>query len=93
MANLCGNHYQLHMSMVEASSQRVMIEKVFAALKCVRLARMSHHSHQMLRRMLGAVPGPRVEDLSDTWGEELLSLEKENSSDFEMQSAMRQNTQ
>ena len=36
--------------------------------------------------MWGAIPGPRVEDLSDKWGEELLSLEKENSSDFEKQS-------
>ena len=87
MANLCGNHYQLHMSMVEASSQRVMFDKVFAAPKCLRLSRMSHHSHQLLRRMLEVVPGPKLEDLSDTWGEELLSLEKENSSDFEMQSA------
>ena len=26
MAKLCGSHYQLHMSMVEASSQRVMID-------------------------------------------------------------------
>ena len=29
------------------------------------------------------MPGPRIEDLSDTWGEELLSLQKEISSDFE----------
>ena len=33
--------------------------------------------------MLGAVPGDRREDLSEIWEEELLSLEKENSSDFE----------
>ena len=32
------------------------------------------------------MPGPRVEDLGDTRGEELLSLEKENSSEFEKQS-------
>ena len=37
--------------------------------------------------MLGAVPRPRVEGLSDTWGEELLSLAKEQSSDFEKQRA------
>ena len=33
-----------------------------------------------------AVPEPSVEDLGDTWGEELLSVEKENSSEFEKQS-------
>ena len=38
--------------------------------------------------MLGAVPGPRVEDLSDIWGEELLSLEKKNTRDFENQNAI-----
>ena len=33
-----------------------------------------------------AVPGDRAEDLGDTWGEELLSLQRENSSGFEKQS-------
>ena len=86
MANLCGSHHPLHMSMVEPSSQRVMIDKAFSVPMCVRLARLSHHSPQLLRKMLGAVPGPRVEDLRNTWVEELLSLEKENSSDLGKQS-------
>ena len=88
MANLCGSHYQLLMGMVEASSQRVMTDKAFSVPKCVRLARMSHHSHRLLRKMLGAVPGIRVEDLSETWGEELLKPERENTSDFERQNAI-----
>ena len=33
----------------------------------VRLARMSHHSYQLLLKMLGAVPAPKVEYLSDIW--------------------------
>ena len=86
MANVCGSHYPLNMSMIEVSSHRVMIDKVFSVPKCVRLARMSQHLHQLLRRMLGVVPGPRVEDLSNTRGEKLLSWEKQNSSDFEKQS-------
>ena len=32
------------------------------------------------------MPSSRTEDLSGSWGEELLSLEKENTSDFENQS-------
>ena len=39
MANLCGSHYPLHMAMVEASSQRVLVDKAFSVPKCVRLAR------------------------------------------------------
>ena len=54
MANFCGSHYPLHVSMVEASSQRVMIDQAFSEPKCVRLARMSHHylatSNQLLKK-------------------------------------------
>ena len=49
--NLCGSHYPLHMAMVEVSSQRVLIDKAFSVPKCVRLARMSHHSHKLLRKI------------------------------------------
>ena len=75
-ANFCGSHYPIHMAMVEGSSQKVMIDNTFSLPKCVQLATMSHHSKQLLKNMWGAVPGPRIEELSDTWGEELLSLEK-----------------
>ena len=56
MANLCGSHYPLHMAMVEASSQRVLVDKAFSVPKCVRLARVSHHSHKLLRKIRGTVP-------------------------------------
>ena len=71
MTNLCGSHYPLRMAMVEVSSQRIQIEKYFSIPKCVRLARMSHHSHRLLRKILGAVPGEQREQLSEIWREEL----------------------
>ena len=52
MANLCGSHYPLHMSVVEASRQRVLIVTAFSVPKFVRLARVSNHSHQLLRKIL-----------------------------------------
>ena len=67
--------------MVEAYSQRVMINKAFSVPK-------SHHSHRLLGKMLGAVSGNRVDDLSKMWREELLSLGRENTSDFERQNAV-----
>ena len=70
-------------TLVEASRKRVMIDMAFSEPKCVRLAGVPQ---DLLMKMWGAVPGPRVEGLSDFWGEEILSLEKENSSDFEKQS-------
>ena len=47
MANLCGSHFPLHMAMVVVSSQRVIIDKAFSVPKCVRLSRMSQHSHSL----------------------------------------------
>ena len=88
MAKLCGSHYPLHMAMVEGSSQRVLIDKAFSITNCVRLARMSHHSHRLFRKILGAVPEDQRENLSEIWGEELLSLESENTSDFERQNSI-----
>ena len=68
MANLCGSHYPLHMAMVEISSQRILIDKAFSIRKCVRLARMSHHSPRLLRKILGTVPGEQLDNLSEIWG-------------------------
>ena len=83
MANVCGSHYQLHMAMAEVSSQRILVDKAFSVPKCVRLARMLHHSHRLLRKILGTVPKAQRDDLSEIWEEELLSLGDENRSDFE----------
>ena len=88
MANLCGSHYPLHMAMVEVSSQRFLIDKAFSVPKCVRLARMSHHSHRLLRKIRGTVPREQRDDSNEIWGEELLSLESENTSNHERQNAI-----
>ena len=88
MANLCGSHYPLHMAMVEVSSQTVLIDKAFSVPKCVRLARMSHHSHKLLRRIRGTVSKEQRDDLSEIWGKELLGLENEKTSDHERQNVI-----
>ena len=56
--------------------------------KCVRLARISHHSHKLLRKIRGTVPKELRDDLSEIWGEELSKLESENTSDHERQNVM-----
>ena len=88
MANLCSSHYPLRMAIVEVSSQRVLIDKAFSVPKCVRLARMSHHSHRLLRKIRGTVPREQRDDLSEIWREELLGLESENTSDHERQNVI-----
>ena len=67
MASSCGSHNPLHMSIVEASSQRMMIDKAFSVPNCVLSARVSHHSQQLQKKVWGAVTGPRARDFSDTW--------------------------
>ena len=88
MDNLCGSHYPLYMAMVEVSSQRVLIDKAFSVPKCERLARMSQNSHKLLRKIRGSVPKEQRDDLSEIWGEELLGLEGENTSDHERQNVI-----
>ena len=89
MAKLCGSHYPLHMAMVEVSSQRILVYKAFSVPNCVRLAQMSNHSHMLLKKNLGTVPREQRDDLSEIWGEEVLSFEGENTSDFERHKAIR----
>ena len=88
MANVCGSHYSLHMAMVEVYSPRTLVDKAFSVPKCVRLARLTHPSHRLLRKILGTVPRAQRHDLSEIWGEELLSLGDENRNDFERQNAI-----
>ena len=76
------------MAMVEVSSQRILVDKAFSVPKCLRLARMSHHSHRLLRKILGTVPRAQRDDMSEIWGEKILSLGDENASDFEKQNAI-----
>ena len=66
-------------------SMMVLIDKAFSVPKWARLARMSHHSHRQLRKIRGMVPREYRDDLSEIWGEELLSSEIENTSDLERQ--------
>ena len=41
-----------------------------------------------MKKILGTVPREQRDDLSEIWGEELLSLEGENTSDFERQNTI-----
>ena len=54
----------------------------------MRLARISHHSHKLLRKIRGTVLKEFRDDLSEIWGEELLKLESENTSDHERQNVI-----
>ena len=82
------NGQRMYMAMVEVSSQRILVDKAFSVPKCVRLARKSHHSPRLLKKILGKVPKAQRDDLSEIWGDEFLSLGDENRSNFERQNAI-----
>ena len=46
----------------------VLIDKAFWIHNCVRLARMSHHSHRLLKKILGDVPEDQRDNLSEIGG-------------------------
>ena len=71
-----------------ADGREILVDKAFSVPKCVRLARISHHSHKLLRKIRGTVPKELRDDLSEIWGEELLKLERENTSDHERQNVI-----
>ena len=82
-ANLC-----LTWEMEEVRSIGLTDHRQKVTLKCVRPARMSHHSHRLLRKIRGTVPREQRDELSEIWGEELLGLESENTSDHERQNVI-----
>ena len=64
------------------------MDKAFSVPKCIRLTRMSHHSHRLLRKILGTVQRAQRDDMSEIWGEELLSLGDEIRSNFGRQNVI-----
>ena len=46
----------------------------------------------VVTKMLGAMPGDRMEDLGEIWGKELLSLERENTKDLGRQNTIGRTT-
>ena len=56
MASYCESMYPVHTEMVEATSQRILIDETFSTPVCERLARMSYDSYRLMRILQGAMP-------------------------------------
>ena len=63
----------MHVVVADVSSQRILVDKVFSVPKCMLLALISRHWHQLLKKLWGAVPTIEVDDLSEIWVIEPLS--------------------
>ena len=86
-APYCNSRYPTHMVVMDARTQQVLIDQLFSVLKCLRLARMSERSYDLLVKIFRAVPKRSEGELQDVVGEEFLRLNEGNVSEFQKQKA------
>ena len=68
-APYCNSRYPTHMVVMDARTQQVLIDHLFSVPNCVRLARMSERSYDLLAKNFRAVPKRSEGELQDVVGE------------------------
>ena len=86
-APYCNSRYPTHMVVMEARTQQVLVDQLFSVPKCVRLARMSERSYDLLAKIVRAVPTRSDGELQDVMGEDFMRLNEGNVSEFQKQKA------
>ena len=85
LAPMCKSRYPLHFVDVDVKSTRLIVDQAFSVPKCVRLARMSEKSYDLLCKMFSAVPEITKEELKSILGKRFVGYVSGNHSDFERQ--------
>ena len=85
LAPMCKSRYPVHLVAVDVKSTRTIVDQAFSVLKCVRLARMSENSYELLCRIFSAVPERFQEELESILGKKFMGYVSGNLSDFERQ--------
>ena len=86
-APYCNSRYPTHMVVMDARTQQMLVDQLFSVSKCVRLARMSEKSYDLLEKNIRAVPKRSEDELQDVVGEEFMRLNEGNVSEFQRQKA------
>ena len=81
-APYCYSRCPTHMVVMDARTQQVLVDQLFSVPKCVRLARMSEGSYDLLVKIIRAVPKRSEGELKDVVGEEFMRLNEGNVSEF-----------
>ena len=68
LAPMCRSRYPVHFVAVDVKSTRTFVDQAFSVPKCVRLARMSEKSYELLYKMFAAVPERTKEELEPILG-------------------------
>ena len=85
LAPMCKSRYPVHFVAVDIKSTRTIVDQAFSVPKCVRLARMSEKSYELLCKMFSAVPERTKEELESILGKKFTGYVSGNLSDFERQ--------
>ena len=85
LAPMCRSRYPVHFVAVDVKSTRTIVDQAFLLPKCVRLARMSEKSYELLCNMFAAVPERTKEELEPILGKKFMGYASGNFSDFERQ--------
>ena len=64
LATYCESAFSVDMTVVEAGSQRLLIDIALSSPKSVRLARMSRHPRRVFRKLDGAMIKEKEEKLN-----------------------------
>ena len=56
MAPMCKRRYPVHFVAVDVKSMRTIVDQVFSVPKCVKIARKSEKSYELLFKMFASVP-------------------------------------
>ena len=82
---MCKSRYPVHFVPVDVKSTRLIVDQAFSVPKCVRLARISEKSCELLCKMFSAVPARTYEELEPILGKKFMGYVSGNFSDFERQ--------
>ena len=84
LAPMLKSRYPVHF-VVDVKSTRTIVDQAFSVPKCVRLARRSEKSYELLCEMFSAVPERTKEELESILGKNFMGYASGNFSDFERQ--------
>ena len=72
---------------MDARTQQVLVDQLFSVPKCVRLARMSERSYDLVTKIIRAVPKRSESELQDVVGENFMRLNEGNVSEYQKKKA------
>ena len=85
LATMCKSRYPAHFVAVDVKSTRTIVDQAFSVPTCMRLARMSERSYELLCKMFSAVSERTKEELESILGRKFMGYVSGNFSDFERQ--------